>query len=121
VLFAVGLLASGLASTSVGCYAGSEIVAGLLRVRVPLLLRRVITLIPALVVLAVDVEPTSVLVVSQVVLSFGLPFVLVPLVRLSTDRSVMGSDASGRATAVLAWLVTAAITVLNLYLIVLAF
>jgi manganese transport protein len=121
VLFAVGLLASGLASTSVGCYAGSEILAGLLRVRVPLLLRRVITLIPALVVLAVDVEPTSVLVISQVVLSFGLPFVLVPLVRLSTDRDLMGADAAGRGTAAMAWLITAAITVLNAYLIVLAF
>ena len=90
VLFAVGLLASGLASTSVGCYAGSVIMEGLLRVRVNLLVRRVITLIPALIVLAVGADPTTVLVISQVVLSFGLPFVLVPLLRLTSDRTPDG-------------------------------
>ena len=92
VLFAVGLLASGLASTSVGCYAGAVIMEGLLRRRVNLLLRRVITLIPALVILAVGADPTTVLVISQVVLSFGLPFVLIPLMRLTSDRKLMGDD-----------------------------
>ncbi len=90
VLFAVGLLASGLASTSVGCYAGSVIMEGLLHRKVNLLLRRVITLIPALIVLAVGADPTTVLVISQVVLSFGLPFVLIPLLRLTSDRALMG-------------------------------
>ena len=89
-LFAVGLLASGLASTAVGAYAGSEIMAGLLHVRVPMLARRLVTLVPALLVLAAGVDPTWELVLSQVVLSFGIPFALVPLVRLTARRDVLG-------------------------------
>jgi manganese transport protein len=90
VLFAVGLLASGLASTSVGAYAGAEIMHGLLRVRVPLLVRRLVTLIPALLILAVGFDPTLALVLSQVVLSFGIPFALVPLVALTAQRRTLG-------------------------------
>jgi manganese transport protein len=89
-LFAVGLLASGLASTSVGAYAGAEIMHGLLRVRVPLLVRRLVTLLPALAILWVGVDPTLALVLSQVVLSFGIPFALVPLVALTARRDVLG-------------------------------
>jgi len=117
VLFAVGLLASGLASTSVGCYAGSVIMEGLLHRRVNLLLRRVVTLIPALIVLAVGADPTTVLVISQVVLSFGLPFVLVPLLKLTSDRSLMGQDANRVVAKILGWLITAAIVALNAVLI----
>lgn len=80
VIFGIGLLASGLASTSVGCYAGSTIMAGLLHLRVPLLVRRVVTLIPALIVLAIGFDPTRALVLSQVLLSVGIPFALIPLV-----------------------------------------
>ncbi|SIT86430.1 Nramp family divalent metal transporter [Microbacterium sp. RU33B] len=90
-LFAVGLLASGLASTSVGAYAGAEIMHGLLRVRVPLLARRLVTLVPALVILGVGVDPTLALVLSQVVLSFGIPFALIPLVALTAQRDVLGA------------------------------
>lgn len=118
VLFAVGLLASGLASTSVGCYAGSVIMEGLLRVRVNLLVRRAVTLVPALIVLALGFDPTSVLVISQVVLSFGLPFVLVPLLRLTADRSLLGPDANGRWLQAFGWLITAAIVALNAVLII---
>ncbi|MDE0546512.1 Nramp family divalent metal transporter [Microbacterium sp. C7(2022)] len=89
-LFAVGLLASGLASTSVGAYAGAEIMHGLLRVRVPLLARRLVTLVPALVILAIGFDPTLALVLSQVVLSFGIPFALVPLVAVTANREVLG-------------------------------
>ncbi len=89
-LFAVGLLASGLASTAVGAYAGAEIMHGLLRVRIPLLARRLVTLAPALVILAAGVDPTLALVLSQVVLSFGIPFALVPLVTLTARRAVLG-------------------------------
>lgn len=89
-LFAVGLLASGLASTSVGAYAGAEIMHGLLHIRVPLLARRLVTLIPALVILAVGVDPTLALVLSQVVLSFGIPFALIPLVALTAKAEVLG-------------------------------
>ncbi|MBW9109361.1 Nramp family divalent metal transporter [Microbacterium ureisolvens] len=89
-LFAVGLLASGLASTSVGAYAGAEIMHGLLHIRVPLLARRLVTLIPALAILAVGFDPTLALVLSQVVLSFGIPFALIPLVALTANRDVLG-------------------------------
>jgi len=89
-LFAVGLLASGLASTSVGAYAGAEIMHGLLHIRVPLLARRLVTLIPALIILALGFDPTVALVLSQVVLSFGIPFALVPLVALTANRDVLG-------------------------------
>ncbi|MFJ4254473.1 Nramp family divalent metal transporter [Microbacterium sp. NPDC090003] len=88
--FAVGLLASGLASTSVGAYAGAEIMHGLLHVRIPLLLRRLITLIPALVILGLNVDPTLALVLSQVVLSFGIPFALIPLVALTAQKRTLG-------------------------------
>ena len=90
IIFAVGLLASGLASTSVGAYAGSEIMAGLLHVRVPLLLRRAVTLIPALVIIGVGAEPTWALVLSQVVLSFGIPLAIVPLMRATGSEALMG-------------------------------
>jgi manganese transport protein len=121
LLFAVGLLASGLASTSVGAYAGAMIMQGLLRKRVPLLLRRVITLTPALVVLAAGVEPSWALVASQVVLSFGIPFALVPLVRLTGDRTLMGADANHRLTGAVAWAIVSLIIVLNVALIYLTF
>ncbi|MDR5701711.1 Nramp family divalent metal transporter [Agromyces aerolatus] len=89
-LFAIGLLASGLASTSVGAYAGAEIMHGLLRVRIPLIFRRLVTLVPALAILALGFDPTLSLVLSQVVLSFGIPFALVPLVALTAKRGLLG-------------------------------
>src|SRR6476469_4347614 len=117
LLFAVGLLASGLASTSVGAYAGAMIMQGLLRVSIPMMLRRVVTLIPALVILAVGIDPSRALVLSQVVLSFGIPFALIPLVRLTSDSALMGEETNHRLTSALAWLVVAVITVLNVVLI----
>lgn len=99
-LFAVGLLASGLASTSVGAYAGSEIMKGLLHVRVPLLARRLVTLIPALVILGLGLDPTLALVLSQVVLSFGIPFALIPLVWLTAQRGLLGRYRNRVATTV---------------------
>lgn len=89
-VFAVGLLASGLASTSVGAYAGSEIMQGLLHVRIPLVARRIATMIPALIVLAIGFDPTQALILSQVVLSFGIPFALVPLVVLTAQGRTLG-------------------------------
>ncbi|SHG86960.1 Nramp family divalent metal transporter [Streptoalloteichus hindustanus] len=121
VLFAVGLLASGLASTSVGCYAGSVVMAGLLRRRVPVLVRRVVTVLPALALLAAGLDPDRALVVSQVALSFGLPFALLPLVLLTARRSVLGEHANRRATTVCAVLVTAAVIALNAVLTYLTF
>jgi manganese transport protein len=120
-LFAVGLLASGLASSSVGAYAGAEIMAGLLRVRFPILARRAVTLIPALVLLAVGVEPTRTLVISQVVLSFGIAFAVVPLVTLNSDARVMGEFAARRPLRVAGWLIAAAVVTLNVALLYLTF
>lgn len=118
--FAIGLLASGLASTSVGCYAGSVIMAGLLRTRVPLLVRRSVTLLPAFLLLALDVDPTWALVMSQVFLSFGIPFALVPLVSLTSDRTFMGRHVNGPVLRFAAWSFSAVIISLNATLLVLA-
>lgn len=117
LLFAIGLLASGLASSSVGAYAGAMIMQGLLHRSVPLVLRRLITLLPALVVLAIGVDPSRALVLSQVVLSFGIPFALIPLVRLTSDRSLMGDDVNNRVTTALGWTIAGLITLLNVVLI----
>ncbi len=119
VIFAVGLLASGLASTSVGTYAGSAIMGGLLKVRVPLLLRRAITLIPALVILAVGFDPTQALVLSQVVLSFGIPFALIPLVWLASSRKELGEFANPTWLRWAGWISAGLISLLNVLLIVL--
>ncbi|MDT7728538.1 MAG: manganese transport protein [Actinomycetota bacterium] len=121
LMLAIGLLASGLASTSVGAYAGAMIMQGLLRKRIPLLLRRLITLTPALVILAIGVDPSQALVVSQVVLSFGIPFALAPLIKFTSDRSMMGDDVNRRVTTTLGWLVAAIIITLNIALIYLTF
>ncbi|MEI3866379.1 Nramp family divalent metal transporter [Microbacterium sp. CCNWLW134] len=99
-LFAIGLLASGLASTSVGAYAGAEIMRGLLHIRVPLLTRRLVTLVPALVLLALGVDPTLALVLSQVVLSFGIPFALVPLIAVTAKTEVLGPFRNHAATTI---------------------
>ncbi|GGN20337.1 Nramp family divalent metal transporter [Streptomyces fuscichromogenes] len=117
VLFAVGLLASGFASTAVGCYAGAVIMGGLLRRRISLIVRRLITLVPAIALLAVGADPTQALIISQVVLSFGIPFALVPLVALTSRRSVMGSYANRRVVTAAASLVTVVIIALNVALI----
>lgn len=117
LLFAIGLLASGLASSSVGAYAGAMIMQGLLKRSVPLVTRRLITLLPALVILAVGVDPSRALVLSQVVLSFGIPFALIPLVRLTADARVMGGDVNHRITTALGWVVAGLITLLNVVLI----
>lgn len=112
-MFAIGLLASGLASTSVGAYAGAEIMQGLLHTRVPLLARRLVTLVPALVILGFGVDPTLALVLSQVVLSFGIPFALIPLVRLTADRALMGRHVNGRWTTIAGAAAAVALSVLN--------
>jgi manganese transport protein len=121
VIFGLGLLASGLASTSVGCYAGATIMSGLLHVRIPLLLRRAFTLIPALIILAAGVDPTWALVLSQVLLSVGIPFALIPLVRYTSSKKLMGAFVNGIGVTVVAWIVTAAIVALNVALLVLTF
>jgi manganese transport protein len=119
LLFAVALLASGLASSSVGTYAGQVIMDGFLRRRIPLTLRRALTMLPALAVLALGVDPTRALVVSQVVLSFGIPFALVPLLLLTRRPDIMGELVNRRRTTVVAVAVTVVILALNAVLLVL--
>ncbi|MEU3114976.1 Nramp family divalent metal transporter [Micromonospora chalcea] len=114
--FAVALLLSGLASTSVGTYAGEIVMQGFLRRRIPLLIRRMITLLPALAVLAIGVDPTRALVLSQVVLSFGIPFALVPVVMFTRRRDLMGSLVNRRATTAAAVAITAFVVALNAFL-----
>ncbi|ADB33107.1 Mn2+/Fe2+ transporter, NRAMP family [Kribbella flavida DSM 17836] len=121
LLFALALLASGFASSSVGTYAGSVILEGFWKRHVPLPVRRLITLLPAMVILAVGIDPSRALVVSQVVLSFGIPCALWPLVRLTASKRVMGEFVNRWQTTLVACLVAAAITALNLVLIVLTF
>jgi manganese transport protein len=116
VMFAVGLLASGLASTSVGAYAGAEIMSGLTDIQIPLLWRRVITLIPAFVILGIGADPTWALIISQVILSFGIPFALIPLVWLTRDKSILGVDINTTLTTVLAIVGATFVIVLNLLL-----
>lgn len=117
ILFAVGLLASGLASSSVGAYAGAMIMQGLLHRTVPIVVRRLITLCPALAILALGFDPTRALVLSQVVLSFGIPFAVLPLVRLTSNRELMGSDANHPVTTAVGWAIALVISVLNMVLI----
>jgi manganese transport protein len=114
--FAVALLASGASSSSVGTYAGQVVMGGFINVRIPLVLRRALTMIPALIVLALGMNPTDALVLSQVVLSFGIPFALIPLVMLTGRRDVMGAHVNRRLTTILAWGCAILITGLNLFL-----
>ena len=114
--FAVALLASGASSSSVGTYAGQVVMAGFVNLRIPLMLRRAITMVPALVVLAVGVSPTSALVLSQVVLSFGIPFALIPLVLLTRRRDVMGIHVNRRATTWISIGIAVLISALNVFL-----
>jgi manganese transport protein len=115
--FAVALLGSGLSSSSVGTYAGQVVMQGFIRRRIPLFLRRGLTMLPALVVLGLGLPTTDSLVVSQVVLSFGIPFALVPMVLLTRRVDVMGALVNRRLTTAAAALVATLITALNVYLI----
>jgi manganese transport protein len=114
--FALALLASGFASSSVGTYAGQVVMQGFIARTIPLVLRRLVTMTPALIVLAIGLNPTDSLVLSQVVLSFGIPFALVPLVLITSRRDIMGLLVNRRATTVLASVVAGAIIALNVFL-----
>jgi manganese transport protein len=115
-VFGVALLVSGVASSCVGTMSGQVVMDGFLHRQIPVFLRRAVTMIPALVVLALGVNPTKALVLSQVFLSFGIPFALIPLVAFTSNRSVMGPLVNRRLTTVAAVAVTAVIVALNVYL-----
>jgi manganese transport protein len=117
VAFAIALLASGLSSSSVGTMAGQVIFQGFLRRKVSVWLLRLFTMLPALLVIALGFDPTQTLVISQVVLSFGLPFAVVPLVIFTSDPRIMGSLVNRTPTKIAAWGVTGVVVALNLLLV----
>lgn len=112
-VFAVALLCSGLSSSTVGVMAGQVIIEGFLHIKFPIFLRRLITIVPALIVLAVGLDPLKILILSQVVLSFALPFALIPLLLLTNRTSVMGDFASAVRTRIAGWVSVSIIITLN--------
>ena len=121
VLFAIALLASGLSSSAVGTMSGQVVMQGFIRRRIPIFLRRAVTMVPALVVIAIGVNPSRTLVFSQVVLSFGIPFALIPLVVFTSKKKLMGVLVNHPATTVAAAVVAALICSLNVFLLVQTF
>ncbi|MEN6572650.1 MAG: Nramp family divalent metal transporter [Anaerolineaceae bacterium] len=115
-VFGISLLASGLSSASVGTMAGQVIMAGFLHWEIPVWIRRMVTMVPSMIVIAVGLDPTRTLVISQVLLSFGLPFAVIPLVMFTSKKEIMGVLVNRKFTTYLAWGVTLVILVLNLYL-----
>jgi manganese transport protein len=120
-VFAISLLASGLSSASVGTMSGQVIMQGFLRRHIPIWIRRLVTMIPSLFVIAVGLDPTRTLVLSQVVLSFGLPFAVIPLLVFTSRRDVMGVLVNRPATIAVTTLVSGLIVALNVFLLYDAF
>ena len=116
IAFGLALLASGFASSSVGTYAGQVVMQGFIDRKIPLLLRRLVTMAPALIVLASGLDPTRSLVISQVVLSFGIPFALIPLVIFTSRKRVMGALVNKRGTTIAASVIATLIVALNIFL-----
>ena len=114
--FGIALIASGLSSSSVGTYAGQVVMAGFMNWRIPLFARRALTMLPALIVIGLAVNTTQALIYSQIVLSFGIPFALIPLLLITRTRETMTDMVNRRLTSVLMLLITAVITTLNLVL-----
>jgi len=116
VLFALALTASGLSSSTVGTLSGQIVMQGFLRRRIPLFVRRFVTMVPAFVVIGIGLDPSRTLVLSQVVLSFGIPFALIPLVVFTSRRDVMGALVNRKTTIAVAAVVAAVISGLNIFL-----
>jgi manganese transport protein len=121
VLFALALTASGLSSATVGTMSGQVVMQGFIQRRIPILVRRLVTMIPAFVVIGLGLDPSRTLVISQVVLSFGIPFALIPLVVFTSKREIMGTLVNRRLTIAAAVVVTALISGLNIFLLVQTF
>ena len=115
-LFALALIASGLSSSAVGTLAGQVVMQGFIRRRIPVAVRRLVTMLPAFVVIAIGVDPSRTLVLSQVVLSFGIPFALIPLVVFTAKRSIMGPLVNRPITTIAASVIAAVIVGLNIFL-----
>jgi len=121
VLFGVALLASGLSSSSIGTLAGQVVMEGFLRRRIPVWLRRAITMAPAFIIIALGVDPVLALVISQVILSFGIPFALIPLLQVTADRRLMGPLVNRRSTTAIGVGIAAVVISLNVVLLALTF
>ncbi len=115
-VFAVSLLASGLSSSTVGTMAGQVIMQGFLHRKISVWLRRLVTIVPSLLVIAMGLDPTHTLVISQVILSFALPFAIIPLVMFTRRRDLMGVLTNHRLTTIAAALIAALIIALNMFL-----
>ncbi|MCY9672054.1 Nramp family divalent metal transporter [Bacillus pumilus] len=118
ILFGVGLLVAGLSSSSVGTLSGDIIMQGFIQYRIPLYVRRLITIIPPIAIIASGVNPTSALVMSQVVLSFGIAFALIPLILFTSKKRIMGELTNARWVTGISWVIAALVVALNLFLIV---
>ncbi|WP_325166675.1 Nramp family divalent metal transporter [Viridibacillus soli] len=116
ISFGLGLLIAGLASSSVGTMAGDIVMQGFIRRKIPIYLRRAITMMPPLAVIAFGVNATYALVLSQVILSFGIAFALVPLIIFTSNKKIMGELTNHKVTTILGWIVAAIVIFLNLYL-----
>jgi manganese transport protein len=116
ILFGIALLASGLSSSSVGTMAGQVVMQGFIGRQIPLFIRRLVTMAPALIVVAIGLDPSRALVLSQVVLSFGIPFALIPLILFCRDRRLMGALVNRRVTTVGAVAAASVIIALNVFL-----
>ncbi|MFL5977646.1 MAG: Nramp family divalent metal transporter, partial [Gaiellaceae bacterium] len=115
-LFALALLASGLSSSTVGTLSGQVVMQGFIKRRIPIFVRRLVTMVPALVVAAIGLDPSRTLVISQVILSFGIPFALIPLVWFTSRSDLMGALVNRRTTTAIAAVVAALISGLNIFL-----
>lgn len=116
ILFGLGLLIAGLSSSSVGTMSGDVIMQGFIQFRIPIYVRRLITIIPPIIIIASGVNPTSALVLSQVILSFGIGFALIPLIIFTSSKRIMGSLQNSKVITVISWLIATVIVLLNLYL-----
>ena len=116
-VFAISLLASGHASSTVGTMAGQVIMQGFIHRKIPMWTRRLATMTPSFIVIALRLDPTRTLVLSQVVLSFGLPFAIIPLIFYTANRGIMGGLVNHKITSIAAGLVAALIVVLNIFLV----
>lgn len=118
ISFGLGLLIAGLSSSSVGTMSGDVVMQGFINVRINLYLRRAITMIPALAIIISGVNPTNALVMSQVVLSFGIAFALVPLIMFTSNKKLMGGLTNHRVTTIISWIVAALVILLNIFLLI---
>lgn len=118
ISFGLGLLIAGLSSSSVGTLSGDVVMQGFINKRINLYLRRAITMIPPLLIIMMGTNPTSALVISQVILSFGIIFALVPLILFTSNRQIMGELVNHRITSIISWIVAGFVVCLNLFLLI---